>query len=114
MKHQILTTILRESDSNAHTNMHNLLAAAGFGGSSALLAIMFGQVLTPTTSVAIPLESALGALVIVSGIIWWMGRKFQSIEDKLDVHAGSVKELHKRIDNLPCNDNQCNGVKENK
>lgn len=37
----------------------------------------------------------IGSTAVLFGIVWWVGRKFQSIDDRLSA-------LSKQIDTLPC------------
>ena len=71
--------------------MNNALAGIALGGAtgSALLAADL------VTASSLQLRDALALVVFVAGLVWWMGRKFQRIEDKLDDHS-------ERITKLPC------------
>ncbi len=80
--------------------MTNIIAALGFGGYAAG-AVVLGQTVL-TSNAAVPVEQALGLSIFVAGIVWWMGRKFQAIEDKLDQHSRERQELREKVENLPC------------
>ena len=44
---------------------------------------------------------SIGTLTGVIGVVWWLGRKFQSLDDKLSA-------IEKAVDKLPChNPRQC-------
>lgn len=68
------------------------IAIGGVTGASIVLAEI-----AVTGHTQIPIESAVGIAVFACGLIWWIGRKFQSIDDKLD-------SMQKRLDTLPCKD----------
>lgn len=40
--------------------------------------------------------TSLGSVGFVCGIVWWVGRKFQYIDDR-------IEELSKIVKSLPCN-----------
>lgn len=52
---------------------------------------------------SISVRAAIGCCVFVAGCIWWLGKKFQSIDDKL-------KYMSHRMNSLPCG--QCDGKTE--
>ena len=71
--------------------MQNLAAGAVLGaavGGTRLLA-------DAVTTQHIDVRDAAAIAVFVGGLVYWMGRKFAQIEDKLDEHG-------RRIENLPC------------
>ena len=63
------------------------------GGATGLALVLAEVAITGGTSV--PLEAAIGVAVFVSGMIWWLGRKFQSLDDQL-------KSITHFLDRLPC------------
>jgi hypothetical protein len=42
------------------------------------------------------LAVAIPSAVFISGIVWWLGRKFQQLED-------GISRMQERIASLPCN-----------
>lgn len=44
---------------------------------------------------SVSLRAAVGCGVFVAGCIWWLAKKFQRIDDKLEY-------MHRRMDGLPC------------
>jgi hypothetical protein len=48
-----------------------------------------------TSDAAIPLKDALGLLAFVAGLVWWLSRRFQNIDDRL-------KTIERNLDNRPC------------
>lgn len=69
--------------------MSSLIAGLTIGGATGM-AFMLAEVITGASQ--IDLKSAVGVGVFTCGIIWWMGRKFQSLEDnqkemKTDIDA---------------------------
>jgi len=45
----------------------------------------------------VSLMVAVPCTIFICGIVWWLGRRFQKIDDKLEY-------LHRRMDGLPCDD----------
>ena len=71
--------------------MSNTLAGIAIGGATGT-ALIIADVITAHN---IELKDAVGVVVFISGMVWWLGRKFQKIEDKVD--ACKI-----RLDVLPC------------
>ena len=46
---------------------------------------------------AVGLAVAVPSAVFISGIVWWLGRKLQHLED-------SMKRMNERLRELPCHD----------
>lgn len=69
--------------------MNNIIAGVALGGTTGA-ALVVADVITASS---INLRDALTLAVFVSGLVWWMGRKFQQIEDKLDDHTDHLKKL---------------------
>lgn len=82
-------------------DVSNAIAGILVGGATG------GAVLLADTVTAsnLNLREAAALVVFVSGLIWWMGRKFQRIEDKLDEHG-------ERISKLPCKTSRLYGCRE--
>jgi len=79
-------------------NMSTALAGLGLGGVTTG-AIIFAEVVL-AGSTQVNLKEAMGIGVVVVGLVWWMGKKFQRIEDKME-------SFEKRLDNLPCDRKGC-------
>jgi hypothetical protein len=45
---------------------------------------------------AVGLAVAIPSTVFISTIVWWLGRKFQQIDD-------SINRMNEKIERLPCN-----------
>jgi len=74
-------------------NMNNTISGLALGGLTGAT-LLLADALTATT---LGVRDAVTLVVFVSGLVWWMGRKFQKIEDKLDEH-------NQRLADLPCGD----------
>ena len=71
--------------------MSNLLSGLALGGVTGAV-VLVADVASATT---LNLRDAAGIIVFVSGLVWWMGRKFASIETKMEEHK-------QRLADLPC------------
>ena len=65
------------------------------GGATGLALVLAEVSITGSTSV--PMEAAIAVAVFVATMVWWLGRKFQSIDDRLET-------MQRFLDNLPCGD----------
>jgi hypothetical protein len=83
-------------------NMSTFGSGLGIGGVTGGSILIAEIALTGNTNV--PIESAVGVCVFVCGMVWWLGRKFQSIDDRFD-------QIERKLKDLPCG-HKCN--KENK
>lgn len=73
------------------------MQSLGFGallGSATGGALLIAEVAI-SGSTQIPVEAAVSIGVFVCGCVWWMGRKFQKTDDKLE-------ELSKLMKTRPC------------
>ena len=83
-------------------NMTGLASGLTLGGAAGA-AIMFAEAAI-TGSTSIPIESAVATATFVCGLVWWIGRKFQSLDD-------SIKDLRDEMVSRPCHlTGQCKGV----
>jgi hypothetical protein len=71
--------------------MSNLLSGLALGGVTGAVVLMADAV----TASTINLRDAAGIIVFISGLVWWMGRKFAAIEAKMEQH-------HQLLSDLPC------------
>lgn len=77
-------------------NMDQVLAPMALGSLSSV-AFAIGELSADTR---IPLGPALAVAVSIGGMVWWLGRKLQSIEDR-------IESLEKDLKSRPC---QINGT----
>ena len=77
--------------------MNNAIAGMVIGGTTGA-ALLAADLVTASN---LNLRDALTLVVFVSTLVWWMGRKFQSLEDKLKDHT-------ERLKNLPCRRDKAN------
>ena len=74
-------------------NMSTALAGLGIGGGTTA-AIIFAEVII-TGATQVNLKEAFGVGAVVVGLVWWMGKKFQRLEDK-------IENIEDRLQSLPC------------
>ena len=56
----------------------------------------------------------LGSFGFIGALIWWVGRKFQSLDDSMKHMNDQVGELGRKVDRLPCQkDFICTGTARN-
>lgn len=72
-------------------NMQSLKAAFVIGS-------MFGAGVVIDEHALLP----VGTIVSICGLIWWLGRKLQSIDDSLKSLEKGQQVVHDRIDHLAC------------
>ena len=75
--------------------MNNAIAGIALGGATGGALIAADLVSASNLN----LRDALALVVFVAGLVWWMGRKFTKIEDKLDNHTERLKTLPCQKDN---------------
>lgn len=79
---------------------HFTAIKACVSGIAGLFAAAGAVVLDERTHV--PLGAALGVLVPVCGVVWWIGTKLQSNTDAIDDLKSHVAKLSDRMDAIPC------------
>jgi len=77
----------------------NLINAIAGGGAAGLV---LAQISTQTP---VPLGQAIGAFVFIGGIIWWSGRKFQSLETE-QKRQGKLLDLIFKKMGIPLDDDE--------
>ena len=45
----------------------------------------------------------VGTVLTVGGGIWWLGRKLQHIDDRMDTGDERFSRIERKLENLPCN-----------
>jgi hypothetical protein len=70
-----------------------LLTGVKIGGSTGAAIFATSQISLEGANIS--LMVAVPCTVFICGIVWWLGKKFQRIDDKLEY-------LHRRMDGLPC------------
>lgn len=69
--------------------MHIDILSLGLTGG--VSAGVLAQAITGNTPVS--LQAAIASAVFVCGLVWWLGRKFKSIETKLKNHSTMLRVL---------------------
>ena len=71
--------------------MEPVTVAIKIGGSTGLAMLAVGNLESGSVGLAV----AVPCTVFIGGVVWWLGRKFQQIDD-------SIKRMDDRIGSLPC------------
>ena len=77
-----------------------IIAASGIGGATGIALIIGDLVITGGTSVS--LGEALTVSVFAAGIVWYLGKKLQRLEDGQSEAKDHYMELDRKLDKLPC------------
>lgn len=83
--------------------MNNTVVGIVLGGASGG-ALIFADLIGLS---AIGVKDALAAGVFACGLVWWLGRQFQKIEDRQHALREAIEEIRRH-----CRD--CNGIKGGK
>ena len=86
-----------------------IVAASGIGGATGIALIIGDLVITGGTSVS--LGEALTVSVFAAGVVWYLGKKLQRLEDGQSEAKTHFEKLDRKLDNLPCNDRNCHAPK---
>lgn len=70
----------------------NIASGLGIGGVTGASIIIAEVVVTGSTRV--PLEVACGIGAFVCTMVWWLGRKFQSVDDRLEIMDSKLNQLY--------------------
>lgn len=85
--------------------MNNTLVGIGVGGVAGI-ALILADVVTGSAAIngasTIGLKEAVGLGVSSCGVIWWVGRKFQSLEDSVRSLTLGHQTIIKRLDAIKC------------
>lgn len=84
--------------------MSTLIAGISIGGITGA-ALFLGEVSITGATTTVNLRDSLAVGLTVCGMVWWMGRKFQSIEDELKQSGierakirDDLEKIKKRLD----------------
>lgn len=50
-----------------------------------------------TSTTPVPLGQAMACFVFVAGLVWWLARKLQRLEDKIDSLEAAVEGIEHRL-----------------
>ncbi len=89
--------------------MTNLVAGPVLGMATVAAAVVAGD---PAISGAsnVNLSEVVSVGVAVCGLVWWLGRKFQAIEDALAAHGKALEKLPCLKGTANCNREESNGT----
>ena len=69
----------------------NILAGLGIGGFTG--GAMLATEVVVSGSSQVPVEAAVSVAVFACGSVWWLGRKFQSVDDRLKGMEDKLSDL---------------------
>lgn len=50
----------------------------------------------------VTVETVIPVLIFVAGLVWWLGRRFQQIEDNHEAISGKIENITSLLGALPC------------
>ena len=89
------------------TYMTNILAGTILGITAIAAAVIAGDPAISGDS-NVNLSEVVSVGVAVCGLVWWLGRKFQAIEDALAAHGKALEKLP-CVQGKPCRPDACGG-----
>jgi hypothetical protein len=81
-------------------DMHNLLIGTIIGGTTGA-SFMLGEVLI-SGGTQLGIRDAITIGIFCCGMVMWLARKFQKIDDRLDTQDSKQTTIELKIDRLPC------------